>query len=502
MAEDFDVADRGGFHDATGCLRDVVQNHLLQMLAHFVMDAPRTGSAADVLDERIRALGAVRTVRPENHVRGRRDPPHPEDAVDSQSPGHPPMATPDTPTPPTASAPNAADRNRMSRGLTLLFALAGGTAVANLYWAQPLLDFIGGDLHSSTALAGWLVTVTQIGYAAGALLLVPLGDVLDRRRFIPGLMLCAALALIACALAPSIGALLVATTLLGLTTVSGQLLTPLAGDLADDTNRGQVVGMVVSGLLLGILTSRTISGLIADAAGWRAVYFVAAAVSVAFALLLRRAIPSLAPKAHLSYPQLLVSVWQVIRHERAVRWTLFLGATAFGVFTMFWTALTFLLSAQPFSYSVSVIGLFGLIGLAGALAAQRAGRLHDRGRSMQATGWGWAAIVVSLVVAAFAGRSVAGLIVAIVLLDVAVQGVNILNQTRLFAVAPQARSRLNTAFVTCNFIGGAVGSAAASVLWSVGGWNAVSLTGAGLGCVALLVWALGRRGPLLNERSN
>ncbi|MET7895774.1 MFS transporter [Streptomyces mirabilis] len=418
------------------------------------------------------------------------------------SPGRTPMATPDTPAPPTASAPAAADRHRMSRGLTLLFAIAGGTAVANLYWAQPLLDFIARDLHASTALAGWLVTATQIGYAAGALLLVPLGDVLDRRRLIPGMMLCSALTLIGCALAPSIGALLVAITLLGLTTVSGQLLTPLAGDLADDTNRGQVVGTVVSGLLIGILTSRTISGLIANAAGWRAIYFVAAAVSVAFALLLRRAIPPLAPKAHVPYPQLLLSVWQVIRRERAVRWTLFLGATAFGVFTMFWTALTFLLSAEPFSYSVSVIGLFGLIGLAGALAAQRAGRLHDRDRSMPATGWGWAAIVVSFVVAAFADRSVAGIIVTIALLDIAVQGVNILNQTRLFAVVPQARSRLNTAFVTCNFIGGAVGSAAASVLWSAGGWTAISLTGAGLGCVALLVWALGRRGPLLNERSD
>ncbi|MFI1034500.1 MFS transporter [Streptomyces sp. NPDC020951] len=412
------------------------------------------------------------------------------------------MATPDTPTPLTASAPAAADGNTMSRGLTLLFAIAGGTAVANLYWAQPLLDFIGRDLHASIASAGWLVTATQIGYAAGALLLVPLGDVLDRRRFIPGMMLCTALALIACALAPSIGVLLAAATLLGLTTVSGQLLTPLAGDLADDTDRGRVVGTVVSGLLIGILTSRTISGLIADAAGWRAIYFAAAAVSVAFALLLRRAIPPLAPKVHLPYPQLLTSVWQVIRQERAVRWTLFLGGTAFGVFTMFWTALTFLLSAQPFSYSVSAIGLFGLIGLAGALAARHAGRLHDRGRSMPATGWGWAAIAASFAVATFAGRSVAGIIAVVVLLDIAVQGVNILNQTRLFAVAPQARSRLNTAFVTCNFLGGAVGSAAASALWAVGGWKAVTLTGAGLACVGLLVWALGSRGPLLPEQNH
>lgn len=410
------------------------------------------------------------------------------------------MTPPDTPTPPNASGPASAHTSRMTRALTLLFAIAGGTAVANLYWAQPLLDFIADDLNASHAIAGWLVTATQIGYAAGALLLVPLGDVLDRRTFIPALMLCAAAALIGCALAPSMGILLVAITVLGLTTVSGQLLTPLAGDLADDTNRGQVVGTVVSGLLIGILTSRTISGLIADAAGWRAIYVIAAAAAVAFALLLRRAIPPLAPKAHLPYPKLLLSVWQVIRQHRSVRWTLVLGATAFGLFTMFWTALTFLLSAEPFSYSVSVIGLFGLIGLAGALAAQRAGRLHDRGWSLPATGWGWAAIVVSFVVAAFSSRSVAGIIVAIVLLDIAVQGVNILNQTRLFTVAPEARSRLNTAFITCNFIGGAIGSAAASALWTAGGWRAVSLTGVGLGCFALLVWALGRRGPLLTSQ--
>ncbi|MBG0854571.1 MFS transporter [Streptomyces spinoverrucosus] len=401
----------------------------------------------------------------------------------------------------TPSTPAVAGTNRMSRGLALLFAIAGGTAVANLYWAQPLLDFMADDLHASHAVAGWLVTATQIGYAAGALLLVPLGDVLDRRRFIPGLMLCAAVALIACALAPSIGVFLVAITLLGLTTVSGQLLTPLAGDLADDTHRGQVVGTVVSGLLIGILVSRTISGLIADAAGWRAIYVVAAAAAVVFALLLRRAIPQLPPKAHLPYPRLLLSVWQVIRQERTVRWTLALGATAFGVFTMFWTALTFLLSAEPFSYSVSVIGLFGLIGLVGALAAQRAGRLHDRGWSLPATGWGWAAIVVSFVVAAIGERSVVLIIVAIVLLDIAVQGVNILNQTRLFAIAPGARSRLNTAFVTCNFVGGAIGSAAASALWSAGGWTAVSLTGAVLGCAALLMWALGCRGPLHDQRN-
>ena len=387
----------------------------------------------------------------------------------------------------------------MTRGLTLLFALSGGSAVANLYWAQPLLDFIARDMRASTAAAGWLVTATQVGYAAGILLIVPLGDVLDRRRLIPVTLLCSAAAAVGCALAPSLAALMVAICVLGATTVAGQILTPLAGDLADDANRGRVVGVVFSGLLIGILASRTISGLVAAAAGWRTIYLIAAGAAVLFAALLHHAIPPLAPKARLSYPALLASVWRVVRAERVVRWTLVLSATAFGVFTMFWTALTFLLSSPPFGYPVSVIGLFGLAGLAGALAAQRAGRLHDAGRSLPATGLGWVLAVLAFLVAWLGGHHVVLVVVAIVLLDVAVQGLNILNQTRLFAVSQAARSRLNTAFVTGTFIGGALGSAAASLLWTAGGWTAVTLTGAGLSCFGLVVWAIGRRGALVVE---
>jgi predicted MFS family arabinose efflux permease len=395
-----------------------------------------------------------------------------------------------------AAAP-AAPQPGMTRGLTLLFAVAGGAAVGNLYWAQPLLDFIAHDLRASPATAGWLITATQLGYAAGILLIVPLGDVRSRQRLIPVMMICAAAALAACALAPSIGFLFAAITALGVTTVGGQILAPLAGDLADDARRGRVVGVVVSGILSGILVSRTISGLVADAAGWRTIYAVAAAGDVLLAILLYRAIPPLPPKTRLAYPALIGSVWTVIRGERAVRWTMVLGATGFGLFTMFWTSLTFLLSAPPFSYPVSVIGLFGLAGLAGAIAAQRAGRLHDRGWSLPGTGAGWALALGAFIVATFAGHSVAGVLVAVVLLDIAIQGVNILNQTRLFALSRQARSRLNTAFVTGNFIGGAIGSAAAALLWSHGGWTAVTITGAALSCFALAVWAAGRRGPLV-----
>ena len=252
----------------------------------------------------------------------------------------------------------------IGRGLTFLFAVAAGAAVGNLYWAQPLLDLIAGDLGTSAAHAGWLVTTTQLGYALGILLVVPLGDVTNRRRLVPLALLAAAVALGLCAVAPSFGFLVAALGLVGLVTVGGQLLTPLAGDLATDADRGAVVGTVVSGILSGILLSRTVSGFVADAFGWRSIYIGAAVLDVVLAVLLYRAIPDLEPKARVRYPALIASVFTVIRRERIVRWTLVLAGIGFALFTMFWTALTFLLSGPPFSYPVSVIGLFGLVGLA------------------------------------------------------------------------------------------------------------------------------------------
>jgi len=223
----------------------------------------------------------------------------------------------------------------MTRGRTFLFALAGGAAVGNLYWAQPLLDVIARDLGASTARAGWLVTATQLGYALGILLVVPLGDVLDRRRLIPLVLVCSAVASLVCAAAPTFGTLLVAITLLGLTTVAGQIAAPLAGDLADDATRGRIVGTVLSGMLTGILVSRTLSGLVADATGWRVIYLVAAAAALLLAVLLYRSVPVLPPKARTSYPALLASIGTVIRRDRTVRWSLALGALQIGVFTLF-----------------------------------------------------------------------------------------------------------------------------------------------------------------------
>lgn len=388
-------------------------------------------------------------------------------------------------------------RAGMTRGRTLLFAIAGGAAVGNLYWSQPLLDDIAKSLGTSTAVAGLLVTLTQVGYAVGILLVVPLGDVLDRRLLIPAVLVASAVALVAAAVSPTFSVLLVALALVGVTTVAGQLLIPLAGDLADPGERGRVVGTIASGVLTGILVSRTVSGLVADAFGWRTIYVVAAVAALVLAVMLRRVVPDLERRDHVRYPVLIASVFRTVAAHRTVRVTMVISATVFAVFTMFWTSLTFLLSAEPFGYSTSAIGLVGLAGLAGALAAQRVGRLHDRGLSVPVVGAALALVLVSLVVAGLGAHSIVVVLVAVVLLDVGVQATNVLNQTRLFAIDPAARSRLNTAFVTGNFIGGAVGSAVASALWDLGGWTAVTVGGAVLIGFALTVWAAHRRRALV-----
>ncbi|ROP72561.1 MFS transporter [Curtobacterium sp. PhB115] len=387
----------------------------------------------------------------------------------------------------------------MTTGRTLLFAVAGGAAVGNLYWSQPLLDDIASSLDTSASLAGLLVTLTQVGYALGILLVVPLGDVVDRRKLVPVVLVGSAVALLRAAVAPSFATLLVALALVGLTTVAGQLLIPLAGDLADPAQRGRVVGTIASGVLTGILISRTVSGLVADAFGWRAIYVVAAVAALVLAVLLRRAIPELDARDHVPYPRLIASVFRAIRQHRTVQVTLVISSSVFAVFTMFWTALTFLLSGDPYDFSTSSIGLVGLVGLAGAVAAQRVGRLHDRGLSVPVTGAALVLLLVSLVVAGIGAHSIVVVLVAVLLLDVGVQAANVLNQTRLFAVDPAARSRLNTAFVTSNFIGGAIGSALASVLWNLGGWTAVAIGGAVLTGFATTVWTVHRRRALVVE---
>jgi predicted MFS family arabinose efflux permease len=381
----------------------------------------------------------------------------------------------------------------MSRGLTLLFATAGGAAVSNLYWAQPLLADIAVSLGVPVGAAGLLVTVTQVGYAMGILLIVPLGDTLNRRRLIPAVMGCSAVALMACAFAPTFAVLLAGLAAVGVMTVAGQLLNPLAGDLARADQRGRVLGTVGAGLISGILFSRAISGVFADAFGWRALYVAAAVVMVAMSILLARVLPSEPPRPAVPYGKLLRSVFASVRQHRIVQVTLVFGGTGFAVFTMFWTGLTLLLSAPPFSYSVSQIGFVGLMGIAGAFVAPRAGWLHDRGWSVPATGAALGLGFCAPIVAGLGAASIIFVLLAVLMLDIALQVLNVLNRARLFSVDPTARSRLNTAFVANSFVWGAIGSSLAGVLWQLGGWHALMLGGGALFGFALIVWLTQRR---------
>jgi predicted MFS family arabinose efflux permease len=374
------------------------------------------------------------------------------------------------------------------RRLVFILAAACGLAVANLYYAQPLLATIAREFHSGTEPAGLVVTLTQIGYALGLAFLVPLGDMLERRRLAVTILCVAAVALIGAALAPSLLVLALLGLAIGGASVVVQILVPLAADLAAPSERGRVVGTVMSGLLIGILLARTLSGLVAGATGWRWVYVLAAVLMVGLAVVLRRTLPRTQPTAGLSYPALLRSVLTILRDEAVLRRRALFGALGFATFSAFWTTAAFLLAGPPYRYSTSVIGLFGLLGVAGALMASLAGRLADRGHAHGATGGFAAAILASFGLIFLGGHALAALIAGIVLLDLGVQGLQITNQSQVYSLRPDARSRINTAYMTSYFVGGALGSAGAVLVYGLAGWGGVCLFGAACAAAILALW--------------
>ncbi|NNM97038.1 MAG: MFS transporter [Candidatus Dormibacteraeota bacterium] len=376
----------------------------------------------------------------------------------------------------------------MSRGLVATLAVACGLAVANLYYAQPLLHLLATSFHTGSGGVAIVVTIAQLGYATGLLLLVPLGDIWQRRRLVAGVLLLAALALAASALAPDLLIFEGAALLVGVTSVVAQLLVPLAADLASAPRRGQVVGTVMSGLLIGILLSRTLSGLLAALAGWRFVYWFAAVAMVGLALVLRAVLPGDRRSPALSYRALLLSILSLVRSEPVLRRRSLLGALGFAAFSATWTTIAFLLSGPPFHYGVAVIGLFGLVGAAGAACATLAGRGADRGWARVET-LGFSLAVTLAFPLMILGRSqLLPLVAGILLLDVGVQGIHVTNQSLVYRLSPSARSRINSAYMTTYFVGGAAGSAGAGVVYGSWGWTGVCLLGAGLGLAMVAAW--------------
>ncbi|MFC9336293.1 MFS transporter [Arthrobacter sp. NPDC057009] len=387
-------------------------------------------------------------------------------------------------------------RPGISPGLTLLFALVGGAGVGNLYWAQPLLGDIASELGVAPGTAGLLVTFAQIGYALGIFFVVPLGDTKNRKRLIPAIMVCCSLSLAGCVLAPSFALLLSTLALVGFTNVAGQMLLPLAGDLATDEQRGRVLGTVASGLLSGILLSRLISGVVADMFGWRMIYGLASGTILVLAVIMWNAIPVLAPRERISYGRLLYSVLQVAsRYPRARILPLF-GAPLMCVFTAFWTGLTLLLSAPPFSLSATSIGLVSLLGVLGVIGAQFTGRVYDRGWAVPAIGLGLIATLAAVTVAGLGSSSLVAILVSVALLSVGAQSVLVLLQTMMVSIDPAARSRLNTAHIVSNFIGGALGSTLAAVLWQVGQWAAIMSYSWAVIVLTLMLWLYQRKRAL------
>lgn len=381
---------------------------------------------------------------------------------------------------------------KASTFLIIMLAVASGMAVGNLYWAQPLLAQITSSFGIDTAQGGFLIMATQIGYALGLFFIVPLGDVLHRRKLIFTMMILSILALIAVSMAPSFAVLAFSLACLGLVTISGQIIMPLTGDISSPTERGKNVGIISGGITIGILTARTISGLVADIFDWRAIYLFAAAINFILAFIIVRMIPETPDRAKIPYPSLIRDVFHTLHTTPTLIPLMMIAACSFGiVFNIFWTSITFLLSSEPFGYSTFQIGLVSLTAITGAVAAMKVGSLQDRGLGVKATGV-FLGITLACIVLAdiFAESSVVILVVLAAVYSLGNQSVSILNQSRLFSLNPEKRSRLNTCFVVNNFIFCAIGSTLASVLWNLGGWHAV-MTGAAITLIiALAIWGI------------
>lgn len=388
---------------------------------------------------------------------------------------------------PEADSPPAAIPVLSSR-MIFLFSLTSALAVANVYSAQPLLESIAASLQVSTGTIGTVVTATQSGYALGLVFLVPLGDCVNRKKLVITQLLLSVLALITAAVAPDLMTLLCAMLLVGLMAVVTQLMVAWAAMLASPEQRGQVVGSVTSGIVIGILLARFVSGMIADLAGWRAVYLTAACLLLLISLILAKVLPATAGQTRrTSYPHLLLSVFRLFLTEPQLRRRGILALLIFAAFSMLWSSMVLPLTALSLSHTQT--GMFGLAGLAGALAASRAGAWADLGLGQRATGLALALLTFSWLPIAALHNSLLLLIFGVILLDFAVQTVHVINQSLIVAARPEAASRLVGAYMCFYSLGSALGAIAATQLYTHWGWQAVCYAGAAVSASAFLCWS-------------
>lgn len=372
-----------------------------------------------------------------------------------------------------------------------LLAFAGGATVANLYYSQPLLAKIGAELHVRAGAVAVVSTATQLGYAVGLLLLVPLGDAVERRKLLVLTTLSIVGALLLVAASKTLPLLIISSAILGCATIVPQLVVPFAAHLAPPHQRGRVIGSVMSGLLIGVILSRSVSGFAAAYIGWRTTYVVAAVTMAALAVMLRFGLPKEPPDVDLRYGELLRSLGGLLRTEPILRRHAWIGACGFASFSVFWTSLAFHLQKLSPSYGTQTVGAFGIVGVTGALIAPIAGRLSDRFGVRALNGSGLAAMALAFVVMAISGTSLVLLAIGVILLDAGEQTSHISNQTRIFALDAALRNRLNAVYMVAFFIGGAAGSLAAGFAFQHLGWTAVCVAGGTFATAGLIVSAAG-----------
>ncbi|PYD90243.1 MFS transporter [Pseudomonas syringae pv. pisi] len=381
---------------------------------------------------------------------------------------------------------------RISSDMTLLLAAAAGIIVANLYYAQPLVGPIGAALGMPPGAAGLIVTLTQIGYCLGLLFIVPLGDLLENRRLIVSGLVATGAALALAANAGTAWQFLLAALAIGLGAVVAQVLVPFAAHLAPEATRGQTVGKVVSGLLLGIMVARPVASVLAGFGGWQAVFGIAAALVLLLAVVLHFKLPQRRPAATQRYGALIASLWPVLANTPVLRRRALYHAGLFGAFSLFWTVAPQALSGPDFGLSQNGIALFALVGMAGAVASPIAGRLADAGHTLGATAIALAVGALSFLLPLFAPHSkplALGLLaVAAIVLDAAVAANLVLGQRALFALGAEIRSRLNGLYFALFFAGGALGSALGGWVYAQYGWHAALVTGMLLPALALPAW--------------
>lgn len=383
----------------------------------------------------------------------------------------------------------------LPRALVLLFACASALSVANVYYAQPLLDALSVDFHISIAAVGGVMTATQLGCALALILLVPLGDILNRRYLMLAQLGALIVALIAVGLATTSLYLLIGMLAVGmLGTAMTQGLIAYAATAAAPQERGRVVGAAQGGVVIGLLLASVLSGFIADIAGWRSVYFFSALLMLLLAVLLWRALPHQPPaQQRPHYPALLLSMLALLRKERVLQIRGVIALLMFAALSIFWSALVLPLSRAPYFFSHTVIGAFGLVGILGALAAVKAGSLADKGRGQWVSGIALLLLLASWLPLWLAPYSLFALVVGIIILDLGGQAIHVTNQSMIFKTHPDAHSRLVGCYMLFYSIGSGLGAMATTVAYDSAGWSGVCLLGAAVSLTALLFWKVTRR---------